>query len=209
MLPADIIYIIIQYSGISFYTLAKWLEPLSLPFSEVQHLLKLYHDYKLKRTVLKYCVQYSIENKLCRIGGPAKIWNIGGSEYWYNGNKHRSDGPACQYKCNNISTTEWYMNGVMHNPTGPAKVVLKNNKEEIHEWYINGVMHNTTGPARVCKIGNKEVREYWQNGMKHRLDGPAIERSDNTTSREYWINGRYLSKDEFMRYPPIKCCVIV
>ena len=181
MLPTNLIYIIIQYSGVSYYKLAKWLEPFNLPFSEAQYLLKLYHDYKIKKAMLKYCVQFTIENKLCRVDGPAKIWNIGGSEYYYNGNKHRLDGPACQYKCNNIFTTE---------------------------WYINGKLHRTDGPARIVTTENNVVMEYWNQATLHRLDGPAKESTDGKIN-EYWINGTYFSKDEFLRYRSIKCCVIV
>jgi hypothetical protein len=38
-------------------------------------------------------------------------------------------------------------------------------------------------------------RAWYQNGLRHRLDGPAVEYSDGIN--EYWIKGELYSKKEF------------
>ena len=42
---------------------------------------------------------------------------------------------------------------------------------------------------RILNIGSKA---WWQNGQLHRLDGPAIEREDDT--QEWWIDGEVFSQ---------------
>jgi hypothetical protein len=40
------------------------------------------------------------------------------------------------------------------------------------EWFQNGERHRLDGPAIECEDGSKA---WFQNGERHRLDGPAIE----------------------------------
>ena len=67
-------------------------------------------------------------------------------------------------------------------------------------WYQNGVLHRLDGPANEWSTGDK----YWyQNDELHRLDGPAIEWSDGY---KYWfIEGKELTGAEFIkRMNPVK-----
>ena len=50
--------------------------------------------------------------------------------YYFNGNIHRTDGPACEYANGN---KEWFLNGEYHRTDGPA-VELNNRKS----WWLNG-----------------------------------------------------------------------
>ena len=59
-------------------------------------------------------------------------------------------------------------------------------------WYQNGKRHRTDGPAVEYANGNKR---WYQNGKLHRTDGPAIEYTSGT---KYWyIEGKEYTKGEF------------
>lgn len=50
------------------------------------------------------------------------------------------------------------------------------------EWFQNGLLHRIDGAAMEYTDGTK----YWcQNNLFHRLDGPAIEQWNG--KKEYWI----------------------
>ena len=42
----------------------------------------------------------------------------------------------------------------------------------LKEWYQNGLYHRLDGPARECSNGDKE---WYHSGLLHRLDGPSGE----------------------------------
>lgn len=56
--------------------------------------------------------------------------------------------------------------------------------------FKDGELHNLNGPALVTKRG----KEWWQNGKRHREDGPAIEYVDGTV---VWYSiGEVVEMDE-------------
>ena len=57
-------------------------------------------------------------------------------------------------------------------------------------WYQNGVLHRLDGPAVEYTSGTKR---WYQKGLLHREDGPAVEFSDNYV--EYWVNGKLHNVD--------------
>ena len=68
------------------------------------------------------------------------------------------------------------------------------------EWYQHGVLHRTDGPAVEFFNGGKE---WYQNGLLHRTDGPAIECLDG--SKGWWLEGKKYSKEEFLKLTsPVK-----
>ena len=69
-------------------------------------------------------------------------------------------------------------------------VKVNNNGDKL--WYQDGKRHRTDGPAIEYAHGTKE---WFLNGQRHRVDGPAIEYPNGT--KEYWINGRHYSENEF------------
>jgi hypothetical protein len=60
------------------------------------------------------------------------------------------------------------------------------------EWHANGVRHRLDGPAVVWPTGTKS---WYVNGQLHRLDGPAFEWSDGVNS--WYIDGKRYSEQEF------------
>lgn len=52
------------------------------------------------------------------------------------------------------------------------------------DWYQNGVFHRENGPAIEWNDGSKE---WFKHGYRHREDGPAIEKKDST--KEWWQHG--------------------
>mgnify|MGYP000873933579 CR=1 FL=1 len=72
-----------------------------------------------------------------------KNGQISYEEYWINGEKHNTEGPAFR---------SWYKNGQIH-----SKV-----------YWINGKLHNTEGPAFRSWDENGQIsyEEYWINGEK-------------------------------------------
>lgn len=60
------------------------------------------------------------------------------------------------------------------------------------EWRQNGLLHRLDGPAFESANGD---RQWWQNGKLHRLDGPAIEFASG--DREWYIEDKYLKEEEF------------
>ena len=59
------------------------------------------------------------------------------------------------------------------------------------------IWHNPYGPAVICKSGHKE---YWVDGVRHRLDGPAIIHTDGT--EYYVINSSIVAenKNDFYKF---------
>ena len=84
--------------------------------------------------------EWTINGKIHREDGPAKIW-ASGDKYWYiNGKLHREDGPA---KIWADGSKFWYINGKRHREGGPAMEYASGDKF----WYINGKRHREDGPA--------------------------------------------------------------
>ena len=52
------------------------------------------------------------------------------------------------------------------------------------EWWQHGIRHREDGPAIKRPDG---AREWWQHGIRHREDGPAIKRPGG--AREWWQHG--------------------
>ena len=64
------------------------------------------------------------------------------------------------------------------------------------EWFFEGKRHRLDGPAVEHADGSKE---WWFDGNLHRLDGPAIEDSDG--GKSWWVNGKLHRLDG----PAIEC----
>jgi hypothetical protein len=58
-------------------------------------------------------------------------------------------------------------------------------------YVIHGdVLHREDGPAVVGYNGKKE---WWVNGKRHRLDGPAVIK-DFGTYKEWWVDGEQVEE---------------
>ena len=59
-------------------------------------------------------------------------------------------------------------------------------------WYQNGLLHRLDGPAVEYENGTKR---WYQNGEFHRLDGPAVEWADG--EKCWYIEGKEYTEEEF------------
>ena len=80
----------------------------------------------------------------------------GTKEWWLDGKRHRTEGPAIEYPDGSKS---WWVNGKKHRTDGPAIECADGSKC----WYLNGKRHRTDGPAVECADGYKE---WWVNGVR-------------------------------------------
>jgi hypothetical protein len=130
-------------------------------------------------------IEWYIDGRRHRVGGPAIVYSNGSEEWFKNGKPHRDDGPAV------ISEVlkAWYLNGFLHREDGPAVEWSNGNKE----WLFNGLLHREDGPAIVDEgIG---YEKWYINGMLHRVDGPAVIIGKGTV--QWYLNNKQLSKEEW------------
>lgn len=117
-----------------------------------------------------------------RVNGPAyeSLNNEGHVEYWQNGVRHRTDGPAVV--CPRLNSKLYFIDG---NEIEPKDFVVKETAVNGAITYRNalGQLHRKNGPAYIYG----EYKEYCQYGRLHREDGPAIERANGQNS--YCLNG--------------------
>ena len=74
---------------------------------------------------------------------------------------------------------------------------IKEYDNEDKIWYQNGLKHRLDGPAMEWYNGDKE---WYQNDLRHRLDGPAMEWYNGDKS--WYYEGKEIkcsSKEEFER----------
>jgi len=71
-----------------------------------------------------------------------KIWLV-------NGERHREDGPACEWA---FGTTEWYIKGKHHREDGPAV----ESQDGTRGWFLHGERHREDGPALEYASGHKQ-----------------------------------------------------
>lgn len=62
-------------------------------------------------------------------------------------------------------------------------------------WFQNGKRHREDGPAVERADG---TREWWLNGVCHRIDGPAVIRGDGTM--EWWLLGEQVTEQQFLMF---------
>jgi len=62
---------------------------------------------------------------------------------------------------------------------------LRISKNKIHILYKNK-LHNDNGPAVICKNGREE---WYVNGKRHRIDGPAVIYGNK---QYYFENGEFI-----------------
>lgn len=97
--------------------------------------------------------------------------------------------PTC-FSFNNPQREEWRlpdyqdplteeMKVIRHNGNEPAVISAKGYKA----WYVNGLRHRINGPA----IEFDDFKCWYEDGKCHRVDGPAVEFSDGT--KQWWVNG--------------------
>ena len=83
----------------------------------------------------------------------------GSKEWWLNGERHREDGPACEYS---DGSKEWWLNGKLHREDGPAFESPDGSKA----WYMNGERHREDGPAAEYSDGTNLWSLWFLNGKE-------------------------------------------
>ena len=74
---------------------------------------------------------YNKQGQFHRIDGPADEYKNGNKFWWLNGQRHRIDGPAVEYK---NGDKFWWLNGQRHREDGPAFEWANGSKA----WWLNG-----------------------------------------------------------------------
>ena len=64
--------------------------------------------------------------------------------------------------------------------------------EDKTEWFLNGKRHRVDGPAVEWANGYKS---WFLNGERHRVDGPAVEYTNG--DKEWYLNGQQFTKSGF------------
>lgn len=154
-------------------------------------------------------------------------WSNGSKkqEVWYNetGQLHRDDGPAVVMYSQNAAKIyeEWRKNGLIWKEDGPAVIEYFESGEKASESWFNekSRLHRSKAPAHIKyeKDGAVNQEEYYENGLLHRLDGPAVRKKvtaviETENSKEvfsfyeekYYINGQQVEKEDLEKYRHIK-----
>lgn len=160
-------------------------------------------DLDFFRTVYDDRVAHYRHGTLHSVGDqPAVWWKCGNMEWYWNGVKHRTCGPAVI--CRDDNRREWWWHGVLHRDDGPAVDVpnmcqewwVRGKRHRVGaaaiqwidgpgSWYDNGEIHRTDGPAVVDENGT----EFWYlHGKQHRIGGPAIRCTNGDCY--YMVNGQ-------------------
>ena len=130
-------------------------------------------------------IEWYIDGRRHRVGGPAIVYSNGSEEWFKNGKPHRDDGPAVILSSSGLK--EWYINGLLHREDGPAVIY----GDGSIEWFFNGLLHREDGPA-IENINGTEV--WYRHGNLHRTDGPALINPDGTV--DWYICGECFNNKE-------------
>ncbi len=148
-----------------------------------------------------------------RDGGPAVIWrNASGTqerlEWFVSGMRHRLDGPAFVLRetldSGGKCEERWYTNGHLHREGRPAVEVYVLRQEKkipiAREWWQQGKRHRAEGPAEELfyPSGVLRTRKWFHNDLLHREDGPAVEEFfENGALRFYeWYHHGKLHRED-------------
>ena len=87
-----------------------------------------------------------------------------GTKHWYlNGERHREDGPACEWA---YGTKYWYLNGKVHRESGPAIEYVSGSKY----WFLNGEqLSEAEFNARTKPTASCEGKVVEVDGVKYKL----------------------------------------
>ncbi len=116
------------------------------------------------------------------------------SKVWYKeGLIHRdNDLPAMI----GLDEQIWYKEGLIHRDNDLPAVIIRNGQKQM--WYKNGVLHRVGKPAIISQAFSYDLayEEWWNEGKKHREDGPAVTFSNG--NKEYWLNGVEIPEKDFL-----------
>lgn len=126
------------------------------------------------------------------------LYEIG---YFFHGLRHNTDGPAYikHIKKDGKIITKiieyWYL-GMRHNTDGPAVITEDydldgNSIGELKMWFHFDNLDNKEVPAIYESHGDYSRIAYYDNGLKHNIDGPAeIMRSKYISLTAWYFKGK-------------------
>jgi hypothetical protein len=152
--------------------------------------------------ITKSYIEWYLNGYSHRVGGPAMEYTDGYKAWYLNGKLHRQarrhlnlnskcepDGPAVE--CAN-GHKEWWKDGKRHRVDGPAVEHVNGSKE----WWLDDKLHRQARNSGLDPNGGEPDgpaieydgrKEWWRFGVRHRVDGPAIEYGSGR--KEWWLNG--------------------
>lgn len=170
---------------------------------------------------------YEDDVVLHNANGPAIYKDEGNEqEWWYDGKRHRENGPALirkGYRSGNKNVSfdeeEWWVKGELHREDGPARTIK--HPFGIYsrmEWWINGKLHREEEPAVIekkteylesARYENKTekilIQEWWVNGKRHNPNGPSVQETKSSVRTEWWDNGeKDVRRGNFNSYSSIR-----
>ena len=96
---------------------------------------------------------------------------------------HRENGPAIVDITNGL---QWYRNGFLHRDNGPAVIEFETDDTPyVEKWYKNGLLHRDGKRPAINDFNF--YQEWWYNGKRHNLLGPAIVDGED---QQWFINGK-------------------
>ena len=169
-----------------------------------ENVYQLPEEYKVINSYLE--IKFK-NNKVHSDDSPAMILHKSGKknfiQIWYKDDKiHRDEGPAYITKYKKV----WYKDDKIHRDDGPAVI-----KESALEWYKMGKLHRIGKPAfigiskyieekhknkgyKILRYDGKKyimnTYSYYEDGLLHRLDGPAIVVKGNRAHIIFYIRGK-------------------
>lgn len=67
-------------------------------------------------------------------------------------------------------------------------------------WFKPGkILHREDGPAVFNHESN--IKEWWFDGKRHRLNGPAVINPNGWQKEEFWIDGVRIYVAKYWRHP--------
>jgi len=106
---------------------------------------------------------------------PAIEWDDGDKRWYENGKVHRLEGPAYIAIYRNFIEHYYYKNNLLHRLLKPAFIRLDNGIKSHEAYYIKGKLHNPIGAAEIHYAPHYNFK------------------------REFYISGKLLSYDHFMK----------
>jgi small nuclear ribonucleoprotein (snRNP)-like protein len=83
---------------------------------------------------------------------------------------------------------EWLKDGKWHREGDKPAVIY----DGIFKYYDNDILHRKEGPAVTSDKENFR-HEWWENGKRHRIGGPAVY---DGNIQEWWENGVFIRREE-------------
>jgi len=84
--------------------------------------------------------------------------------------------------------------------------IVENKDSFSRFWLKQGkILHRENGPALIydCVDKNKSNHQWWINGERHRLDGPAVFWHKINVCH-YYVDGEcFYNKKEFLKHPKV------